>query len=57
MALQSKRPDPAMLEKAITVIKREMEAGTYGAITITLEAGHVVRVKTEKNELFQPRRT
>lgn len=43
----------ALLEWAAEIIAKEASAGTYGTITIHLEAGTIVRARIERSEMPQ----
>lgn len=38
------------------ILERECDAGTYGTITIQLDAGRIVRAKTERSEMPTPKK-
>lgn len=46
----AKKTDEELLVWAASIIRREQERGTFGQIVIQMEAGRIVRARTETSE-------
>lgn len=51
MRPDSKFTDEQLLQWARGIVEREQGEQTYGTVTISLEAGRIVRVQTMRNEM------